>query len=386
MRKYLYTGLVCSLLSAGAQLYLAKRSYTLKAGSAGPSQICSISEKINCDSALLSTYGEIFGMSLSNLGFAFNFIFFLILLGILLNWMGAFWRKLSVYIGGFIAFVSIVMTVISFYQNLYCPLCWVTYLLSYISFFAVYKAFEKSFSFFFEALKDKRTWLFGGLVFVGAFFLHMSFITALGLKNIEASVKAALIDWRLEETFHFTAPPSLTSGPKQSFMNIVEFADFLCPHCKKVHPYIEEFLKIYPQASFVFYAYPLDSQCNKSISFSNNGLSCYLAKLSFCAKQQNKTVAIHSLIFNRQKEFLLSAKNPKKLQKTKDLLIKEAQLQKERLLECLKDKETLALLSQQIEEGIKAKIPGTPSVFVNGKRLRGKDVFQTLQALYRELR
>ena len=389
MRKYFfYAGLICALLSASLHVYLSKRSYELRAGTAEESLICGISEKINCDSALLSSYSEVLGLSLSVFGFALNLALGFILLGLFLQWIGeAFWKNFSIYLSGFIATVSLAMIGISLYHKLYCPVCWTTYVLSFIGFFAVYKAFKKSRlsgDFILEALKDKRSWLFAGISLGGAFFLHIFFMAGLGLKDIEKTVKTTLIDWRREEPFPFTAPALLTLGQKPSFMHIVEFADFLCPHCKKAHPYIEKFLRNHPQVSFSFYAYPLDSQCNKEIPFSNQGLSCDLAKLAFCANEQN--VNITTLIFNRQKDLLQSLGDIEKIQKIKLLILKDAQLQEADIAKCLDDKATHTFLKQQIEEGIKANIPGTPSVFVNGKRLRGGSLIQALQALYKELK
>lgn len=390
MRKYLYVGLGCTLISVGIHFYLAKRSYELKAGSAEHSQICSISEKINCDSALLSSYGEIFGISLSNFGLAFNLMLALILLGILWRWIGEFWKSFSIYTAIFIALASLVMMALSLFEKLYCPLCWTSYILSYIGFFAIYKAFKDqrklNLSFIADALKDRRSWIFAGGIPAVAFFLHMSFVTGLGLKDIEENVKMSLIDWRREEVFHFKAPSPLTSGPKESFMNVVEFVDFLCPHCKNIQPSMEKFLENYPEASFVFYVYPLDAQCNRKIPFSNDGLSCELAKLFFCAKQQNENIKIHDLIFKRQSQFLQKSGNLEEIQKIKDLIIEEAELQKDSLMECLKNNETEELLKQHIEEGINANISGTPSIFVNGKQLRGGHTPQTLQTLYMELK
>ena len=392
MRKYLYTGLVCTLLSAGLHLYLSKRSYELKAGSAGESQICSISEKINCDSALLSPYGEVFGISLSNFGFAVNLALAFVLLCVFLQWLGGiFWKNLAIYTAGFIALVSLGLTALSLQQELYCPLCWATYILSYIGFFAIYGAFREDQKnqlkpvFLIEAFKNKLSWIFVGAILGTAFFLHMAFITGLGLKDIEDSVNTSLIDWRREQVSHFSAPALFNFGPTEAKMNLVEFADFLCPHCKRVHPQIKQFLKNHPQVSFSFYSYPLDSQCNKKISFSNGGLSCDLTKLSLCGIQQKPNGEIIDRIFEKQQELLRSSGNTEKIQKIKEQIIMEAQLEKEALLKCLESNETETLINKQIAEGVKAQIPGTPSVFVNGKLLRGNHLLQTLQTLYKEL-
>lgn len=389
MRKYIHIAFASALISTGLHFYLAKRSYQLRAGSAGDSLICSVSEKVNCDAALLSSYGNIFGISLSNLGLAFNLALALLLLGILLKFLSeGIWKNLSVYTATLIALASLILMAISLYEKIYCPVCWAAYILSYIALSAALKAFWREslkITAMISALKDMRTASVAAMILLGAFFLHITFVTTLGLKNIEEEVKAALIDWEGEQIFYFTAKPLLASGPQTSSMRIVEFADFLCPACKKIQPKMEQFLKNHPQAAFAFYAWPLDSECNKEIPFSNQGLSCELAKLALCAQQQNADSKIHQLIFEKQTEFLRSAADSKKTEALKNAIIKTAQLQKEPLRKCMEDSENRLSLEEHIQEGIKARIRGTPSVFVNGKQLRGRAIIQTLQDLYKKL-
>jgi protein-disulfide isomerase len=49
--------------------------------------------------------------------------------------------------------------------------------------------------------------------------------------------------------------PSRGATAKQ--FELVEFADFQCPHCKNAQPIIEKLLKDFPQAHFVFQNFPL---------------------------------------------------------------------------------------------------------------------------------
>ena len=65
---YLYTAGACAWLASGLHLYLSLRSFRLKSGVAGESAVCSLTERWNCDAALLSSYGEIFGIPLSLFG------------------------------------------------------------------------------------------------------------------------------------------------------------------------------------------------------------------------------------------------------------------------------------------------------------------------------
>jgi protein-disulfide isomerase len=46
-------------------------------------------------------------------------------------------------------------------------------------------------------------------------------------------------------------------GPAGKDLEIVEFADFQCPHCKEAQPTVEKLLADFPTAHFVFQNYPL---------------------------------------------------------------------------------------------------------------------------------
>lgn len=48
-------------------------------------------------------------------------------------------------------------------------------------------------------------------------------------------------------------------GAADRKFEFVEFADFQCPHCKAVQPYIERLITDFPQAHFVFENFPLTS-------------------------------------------------------------------------------------------------------------------------------
>ena len=46
-------------------------------------------------------------------------------------------------------------------------------------------------------------------------------------------------------------------GPANAPLQLVEFSDFQCPHCKEAQPTVERLLKDYPQAHFVSQVFPL---------------------------------------------------------------------------------------------------------------------------------
>ena len=219
-----------------------------------------------------------------------------------------------------------------------------------------------------------------------ALFTHISFVVAFDLKNLKADNEAAFIDWQMTEPVSFSHPPIFRVGPESSPMILVEFADFLCPHCQTVSPLIHQFLKIHPNISFHFYSYPLDKTCNPEIKSGPLGLSCRLTKALICGENQKKGEIVHNLIFKRQEQWIESRGQEKKISDLMKAIVKEASLASQNFSDCMKSSETETLLKQIVQTGNEASIPGTPSFFINGKLWRGGgNLSFGLQTLYNHL-
>lgn len=390
MKIGIKVALLASLLSTGIHLYLAKRSYELQSGQAKESQICHISERINCDPALLSSWSRVFGVSLSSWGFAFNLALTLLLGLFLLKLLSLndFWKNLSFSLAGAIGAASLVMMVVSFIMKLTCPLCWATYLLSGLSIGALVPVFWKSLSFNIigRMFKDRASYILAGLIAGAALFTHISFVVTFDIKSLEEENEAAFIDWQIAEPISFRYPPAFRMGPESSRMIIVEFADFLCPHCKSVSPSVHQFLKTHPNVSFHFYSYPLDGSCNPEIKSEPLGLSCRLTKALICGENQGKGEDVYHLVFQKQEQWIESRGQEQKIADLMAELIKGTSLNPQDFSDCMKSPETENLLKQMVQTGNEALIPGTPSFFINGKLWRGRGHLGFgLQALYNYL-
>ena len=381
---------MASLLSTGIHFYLAQRSYKLQAGQAGESRLCHITEQVNCDPALLSSWSRVFGVSLSSWGFSFN-LFLTFLLGFfLLGFLSLndFWKNLSFCLAGAIGLASLVMMAVSLIMKLVCPLCWATYLLSGVSLGALIPAFRKDLSLttIKSLFRNHASYILGGLIAAVALFTHISFVVAFDLKNLTEDNEAAFIDWQMAESISFSHPPLFRVGPESSQMTLVEFADFLCPHCKTVSPLVHQFLKIHPTVSFHFYSYPLDKTCNPEIKPGPLGLSCRLTKALICGEKQRKGEVVHNLIFKRQEQWIDSRGQEKKIADLMKTLVEEASLDSQSFSDCMKNPETENTLKRIVQTGNEVRIPGTPSFFINGKLWRGGDNLGfSLQNLYNHL-
>ena len=372
MKKLLFLVLFFSGFSSLGHFYLAKRAYQLKVGEAQASKICNIGENISCDSALLSDYAEIFGISLSNFGLSFNFVLFF--MAIFFLWMGAgpYWKNIAFYLAGVIAVSSIVMAGISLAESLFCPICWALYLFSFLAWVCLFFAFKPELlslrSFFKQNIKEKSSYIFAASLILAGLFFHINFINVFDIKSQEEMLSAVFIDWQNEKAQALAQKSLLQKGNPDSKMRIVEFADFLCPACKIVQPALQNFLKYFPDVSFQFYVYPLDGACNPGLKLSGSGLSCELSKAVLCSK--NKGWLAHDFFFKKQNHFIKSQGNKDKIKSLFKDLLAQTGIDKKKFDQCMQDPATLEKVKQSATAGGKARIQGTPTFFINEKKIQ----------------
>ena len=384
MKKRIKFAVLFSLLSAGLHFYLSQRSYQIQAGQVETSQICNISETLNCDSVLESSYSSFLGLPLSNFGFSFNLFLALILIGLMTQLLSSasYWKNLALYLAGFIALTSIIMTILSFRINAFCPVCLILYALSFLLFGLLFFEFKEDHQkiFLLQSLKNKLTFISFVSLFLMAGFIHIIFVNQFDLREIKRKNKLVYIDWIQAQAENFKYPPVLSLGNKTAKMRIVEFADPLCFHCKKAHKILKSFLKNHSDVNFQFYLFPLDKQCNINIQHSGGGRSCELSKAIICGEKQNKGLEVHDIIFEQQKKF--THKTFVEILKT---IEQKTNVNLDLLKFCMNSAQTKRILEHQAFVGTELGIPGTPTLFVNEKRIHSADINSVLKGLYKKL-
>jgi len=391
MKKLAFTALSLVLLSCAGHFYLAQRAYKLLAGLAGTSSICNINENINCDQALLSPFAKIFGFSISDFGFAIHLILALLLSALLKFGLSSFWKNMSFYLSSLTAFGSVLMIVVSLTQSLYCPVCWTLYLLSFLTvalLFLIFKAELLSpLVFLKQALWKKSSYWTAGAFFILSLFLHASFVNSYDLKDKKEILNSLFRDWREEPVVNWEPAPlfkKTASSQKQELL-LVEFADFLCPSCKRVQPALQKLLERYPDFSFHFYAYPLDGACNPNIPSRGTGLSCRMSRALICAGKNSWE--LHDFFFKEQRSFVSAVGDSSKIQALFDKILDRLDLDKELFQTCMESKETEDKLQASILAGNVLDISGTPSFIINGKKIRGhSEKLLILDKIYQHLK
>lgn len=386
--KWYVVALLSSLASLGFHGYLAVQHFMLKYGLAQEKSICTLNATFNCDVVAMSPYSVLFGYPLALWGFATHLALSILILGAMLGLSSNSGRLLrfAQILGGITFAATLVMGTISLTaMKAYCLFCIATYVLSVfivVALFLIEKPQADDVREDFASLATSHRW-------IAVLFLCIPALTAFGqavLKNrfggdrFQYMVKESIASWKAGAVIPFDLSKGLkySVGTKEPRFTIVEFADFLCPHCKVAGPTLHGFVASRPDAELIFKAFPLDGGCNPEIKQAGDGLRCKLASFVFCAeKLGNKGWPANEWAFENQERHTLERFTDDVTEFANSQGLGEAELKA-----CIDSPETATLLKDMATEGGKAKIRGTPAVFVNGRVLEAGQVLEVLTQAY----
>jgi protein-disulfide isomerase len=181
------------------------------------------------------------------------------------------------------------------------------------------------------------------------------------VKNVQARPKRPAIDYN--KVHAIPVGKSAIKGKVSAPVTIVEFSDFQCPYCARLQPTLKEVLKAYPEeVRLVYKHYPL--------SFHKQARNA--AKATEAAREQGKFWEMHDLIFE----------NFNKL--TENMFSEFAQ---KLGLDSAKFKADYASnkYDNQIQADISiarnVSVTGTPTLFMNGKRMQRRSTEDFKEAI-----
>ena len=147
---------------------------------------------------------------------------------------------------------------------------------------------------------------------------------------------------------------SPTTGPPNARVVLVEFSDFQCPYCVKAVEKINAVLKAYPNdVRLIFKQYPLESHPQASIS----------AAAALAAHQQGKFWQMHDILFANRTRLSRQAILGWAAQIGLDMKRFNADLDSDAIKKAV---------IRDTEDGDKAGVEGTPTVFIDGQRYNGE--------------
>lgn len=145
---------------------------------------------------------------------------------------------------------------------------------------------------------------------------------------------------------------SPVKGAKDARVTIVEFSDYQCPYCSRAEPLVEQIVDAYPKdVQRVYKQFPLPMHPNAMPA----------SKAALAAHKQGKFWEMHRKLFDNQTA--LGPDNYKKW--AQEIGLDVARFEKD-----MSAPEVQAQIDKEMQEARGAEVTGTPTIFVNGKRLQ----------------
>jgi len=159
---------------------------------------------------------------------------------------------------------------------------------------------------------------------------------------------------------------SPTQGPSNAPVTFIEWTDFECPFCSRVQPTIRQIREIYPNLiRYSFKHFPLP--------FHRNALTAHNASL--CAEEQGKFWEYRNRLFKFQRRL------------DRGSLIDHARelgLDADQFEACVDQEKYHDRVLQDLEEAMNFGVTGTPTFFINGRKLSGAQPLPAFQRIIDE--
>lgn len=153
------------------------------------------------------------------------------------------------------------------------------------------------------------------------------------------------------------------TGPENARITLVEFSDFQCPYCRVAAPQLNTVLKAFPtQVKLIFKQFPLDIHSQAALA----------AAAAVAAQKQGKFWPMHDALFADRASITRASVIT---------LARNFSLDIPRFTADLDSKETNAKVVQDITDGNKAGVEGTPTLFIDGQRFNGPINADALQPI-----
>ncbi len=156
--------------------------------------------------------------------------------------------------------------------------------------------------------------------------------------------------------FNLPVGSSAVKGDRNGAVTITEFSDFQCPYCSRLQPTLKDVLKAYPVGvKLVFKDFPL--------AFHKQAKNA--AKAARAAGEQGKYWEMHDLIFENFSK--LADSSFTEFATTLSLNI-------EKFTADFSSSKYDKLIQEDIQLGQKSGVRGTPTLYINGKRMQGRSI------------
>jgi protein-disulfide isomerase/uncharacterized membrane protein len=360
---------VVVLLAAGLGasaylLYLYVKVRTL--GAANVDSFCAVSDTLNCVTVASSSYSTFLGVPIALYGVEFFAVgLALVVLSATRAWSVRAWDSLlflmaaaSLPACGLLAWVSAARI-----KSL-CLMCTAIYGVNALLFVILLLAGRKQLrALCAEGLRQLGGAGRGALVALGLVVAVLAaqlwwaprLLASLAAERPDGGGEVAV--WESEPT------AGLTIGPPDAPLKIEEFTDYQCPHCGSAHTVMMEVMRRNPRkVRLVHRDFPLDMACNPKLTRPFHPNACIAAYYARCAARQGKYWPYEKLLFENRDQLDEDTLRALGNRVGLDVLL---------LARCAADSRTHGEVQDEIREGLRRGIEGTPTLFADGEKIVG---------------
>jgi protein-disulfide isomerase/uncharacterized membrane protein len=191
------------------------------------------------------------------------------------------------------------------------------------------------------------------------------------------------VDIQQEVRIHFDQPkrslpcdPSIpVRGNPDAPIVMALFSDFQCPYCAHASHLLQKLIEDQPDVQLRFIHYPLDKSINQHTPQGDHLMSGLAARAAVCAHKRGGFWDYHDAVFSRQRDID---------RQTLLALAVDHGWQQEDFSHAMESASTMMEVQRHIEIGWKARVDGTPTVFINGRCVRLWNNARVLQAIIRD--
>ncbi len=333
----------------------------------GYQSFCAISRTLNCDTVSQSPYSILLNVPVPVWG-VFGYAFFLILL--FFAWPESAQRKrvwtLLLFISLGFTFYSLILAYISTYRiQSYCIMCILTYAVNLL---LVY----------FTWIVRKR---FQCEPFLRAIWLDIRYLLNYPKAMLPAtsvfSIGAVLMLLYFPAYWEMTPPPlskdvptGVTEdghpwiGAENPELTIVEFSDYRCFQCKKMHFFLRQLIEEHPETiRLVHRHFPMDHIINPIVDQPFHEGAAKLALVSVFAAEKEKFWQMNDLLFNIDKQT--------ETVNVRDLA-QNAGIDFDEMKYVFGNRELWYRLQKDIQDGLQYGLTGTPGFVIDDQVYLGQ--------------
>ena len=359
-------GVVLTIFGIAVSFYLAYLHYAVHNDFTYAS-FCTYSKAVNCETVAESIFSVFAGVPVAVWGLlGYALVGAVCVMGLLPSAQGRrMWMALYVLSVVF-CLVSILLFILSkLYIKSLCIMCLVSYGVNF-GLLALAMHFRSHWKIpLWQGFKDDMSFLWArkkATISTGAVFIIAAVVLSVSYPRY----------WLVQ---HLPDPSKFSSGytedghpwigAEDPVVTIIEYSDYLCFHCRKANAFLRNLVERFPdKVRLVHYHYPQEKQCNPAVKEDGyHKGSCIMAVWANCAGKQGAFWKAHDALF--QLSMIHGTISVEEL-------AEKVGLDKDRMLQCVKDETVYREVSKDVLEGVKLEIEGTPFFVVDGETYTGQ--------------